>query len=63
MKTQRLKDEAGRPMMLQKGGFASVLRFDNETIHLAPRGSKWSDPDMPSNSRTNLLPSLPLHGA
>lgn len=50
-------------MMLQKGGFASVLRFDKEAIHLAPRGSKWSDSDMPSNSRTNLLLSLPLHGA
>jgi hypothetical protein len=63
MQTQQLKDKAGGPMMLQKGVFASVLRFDNEAIHLAPRGSKWSDSGMPSNSRTNLLLSLPLHGA
>jgi hypothetical protein len=47
VKSQRLKDEAGRPMTLQNAGFASVLQFENETFELAPSGSQWSDADMP----------------
>jgi hypothetical protein len=52
VKSQRLKDEAGRTMTLQNAGFASALRFDNETIELAPSGSQWSDPDMPRQFET-----------
>ncbi len=52
VKSQRLKDEAGRQMTLQNAGFASALQFDNETIHLATSGSQWSDPDMPRQFET-----------
>jgi hypothetical protein len=51
-KAQRLRSEAGRPMMMQNVGFASVLRFENETADLAPSSSQWSDPEMPRRFET-----------
>ncbi|MDA2928180.1 DUF1326 domain-containing protein, partial [Acidobacteria bacterium AH-259-G07] len=41
VKSQRLKDEAGRPMTLKNAGFASALQFENLTMELAPSGSQW----------------------
>jgi hypothetical protein len=52
VKSQRLKNEAGQPMSMQGAGFAVALQFDNETMHLAPSGSQWSDPDMPRRFET-----------
>ncbi len=52
LKSQRLKDEEGRAMTLQNAGFASALQFDDETIHLAPSDSQWSDPEMPHQFET-----------
>jgi hypothetical protein len=52
VRSERLKDEAGRTMTLKNAGFASALRFDNETIVMAPSGSQWSDPDMPRQFET-----------
>jgi hypothetical protein len=51
-KAQRLRSEAGRPMIMQNVGFASVLRFENETADLAPSSSQWSDPEMPRRFET-----------
>ena len=46
VKSQRLKDEAGRPTTMQNAGFASGMQI--ETIEMAPaNGTRWSDPDMP----------------
>jgi hypothetical protein len=52
VKSERLKDEAGRTMTLKNAGFASALRFENETIEMAPSVSQWSDPDMPRQFET-----------
>jgi len=52
IKSQRLKDEEGRPMTIKNPGFASKLQFDEKTVHLAPSGSQWSDPDMPRHFET-----------
>ena len=52
VKSQLLRDEAGRVMTLQNAGFASALQFKNETIELAPSTSRWSDPDMPRQFET-----------
>lgn len=51
-KSQRLKNEAGQPMTMQNVGFTTALQFDNQTAHLAPSGSQWSDPDMPRQFET-----------
>ena len=46
VRSQRLKDEAGRPTTMQNAGFASVLQI--ETMEMAPaNGTRWSDPDTP----------------
>jgi len=47
IKSDQLKNEAGRTMMLQGAGFASAFQFEDETFNLAPSGSQWSDPDLP----------------
>ena len=52
VKSQRLKNEAGKPMTMQNVGFTSVLQFDNDAAQLAPSGSQWSDPDMPRRFET-----------
>ena len=46
LKSERLKDEQGRPTTLENAGFASALEID--TLELAPSvGSRWSDPEVP----------------
>jgi hypothetical protein len=47
IKSQQLKNESGRSMILQGAGFASVFQMENETFTLAPSDSHWSDSDMP----------------
>jgi hypothetical protein len=47
IKSQQLKNESGRSMMLQGAGFASAFQMENETFTLAPSDSQWSDSDMP----------------
>ena len=51
VKSQRLKNEAGRPTTMQNAGFASALQI--ETLQLAPSsGSRWSDPEVPRQFET-----------
>lgn len=50
IKSDQLKNEAGRTMTLQGAGFASAFQFEDETFNLAPSGSQWSDPDLPHQS-------------
>jgi hypothetical protein len=52
IKSQQLKNEAGRVMTVQGAGFASVFQFENDTLTLAPSGTQWSDPDMPHTQVT-----------
>src|SRR5919108_4053571 len=52
IKSQQLKNEAGRVMTVQGAGFASVFQFENDTLTLAPSGTQWSDPDMPHTQIT-----------
>ena len=52
IKSEQLKNESGRAMILQGSGFASVFQMENETFTLAPSASQWSDPDMPRQFST-----------
>lgn len=52
IKSEQLKNESGRTMMLQGSGFASVFQMEDETFALAPSASHWSDPDMPREFTT-----------
>lgn len=52
IKSEQLKNEAGRIMTLSGAGFASAFQFENETFNLAPSGSVWSDPDLPHQFST-----------
>jgi hypothetical protein len=47
IKSQQLKNEAGRAMTVQGAGFASMFQFENEVLTLAPSGTQWSDSEMP----------------
>jgi hypothetical protein len=47
IKSEQLKNEAGRSMILQGAGFASTFQVKDEIFNLAPSGSQWSDPDLP----------------
>ena len=47
IKSEQLKNEAGRIMRLVGAGFASAFRFEDEAFNLAPSDSVWSDPDLP----------------
>lgn len=44
VRSERLRDAAGRAMTLQGGGF--VADFHMEELELAPSSSRWSDPDL-----------------
>ena len=52
IKSQELRNEAGRPMTVQGAGFASMFQFENDILTLAPSGSQWSDTDTPHNQIT-----------
>lgn len=50
--SQELRNEAGRPMVLQGAGFAGAFQMDNDTFTVAPSGTEWSDPEMPHSQFT-----------
>lgn len=47
IRSQQLKNEAGRSMILQGAGFASAFQMENESFTLAPSATEWSDTEMP----------------
>jgi hypothetical protein len=49
IKSQELRNEAGRAMTLQGAGFASMFQFENDVLTLAPSGTQWSDSETPHN--------------
>ena len=52
IKSQQLKNEAGRAMTVQGAGFASMFQFENDVLTLAPSGTQWSDSDTPHTQIT-----------
>jgi hypothetical protein len=50
IKSQRLANEAGQPMIMQNTGLTTALQFDNRAAQLAPgTGTRWSDPVLPQH--------------
>ena len=47
IKSQPMKSEAGKPVMIENAG---PLRI--ERVQIAPSASQWSDPDMPRSFQT-----------
>src|SRR5919106_655122 len=47
IKSQQLKNQAGRAMTVQGAGFASMFQFENDTLTLAPSDTQWFDSDLP----------------
>ena len=47
IKSQQLRNEAGRAMTVHGAGLASMFQIENDVITLAPSGTQWSDSDMP----------------
>ncbi|HKY54003.1 MAG TPA: DUF1326 domain-containing protein [Anaerolineales bacterium] len=52
IKSQELRNESGRPMVLQGSGFASAFQMENDSFIVAPSGTEWSDPEMPHSQFT-----------
>ena len=52
IKSEQLKNETGRTMILQGDGFASEFQMEDETFTLAPSGNQWADQDMPRQFTT-----------
>ena len=52
IKSQQLRNEAGRAMTVQGAGFASMFQFENDVLTLAPSGTQWSDSDTPHTQIT-----------
>ncbi len=52
IKSQQLRNEAGRAMTVQGAGIASMFQFENDILTLAPSGTQWSDSDMPHTQIT-----------
>ena len=52
IKSEQLKNESGRTMILQGSGFATAFQMEDETFALAPSDSHWSDPDLPHQFST-----------
>jgi hypothetical protein len=52
IKSQQLRNEAGRAMTVQGAGFALIFQFENDTLTLAPSGTQWSDSEMPHTQIT-----------
>jgi hypothetical protein len=66
VQSQRLRNEASQPMIMQNVGFAAVFQFDNQTGELAPgSGTRWSDPDMPRpfESKSGVVASFRWGGS
>ena len=47
IKSQQLRNEAGRAMTVHGAGFAALWKFENDVLTLAPSDTQWSDSDMP----------------
>jgi hypothetical protein len=58
IKSQQLRNEAGRAMTVQGAGFASMFQFENDVLTLAPSGTQWSDSDMPHTQITTRSGAL-----
>ena len=58
IKSQQLRNEAGRAMTVQGAGFASMFQFENDVLTLAPSGTQWSDSDMPHTEITTRSGAL-----
>jgi hypothetical protein len=52
IKSQELRNEAGRAMTVQGAGIASLFQFENDVLTLAPSGSQWYDSDTPHTQIT-----------
>ncbi|HEX2471520.1 MAG TPA: hypothetical protein VHJ59_02090 [Nitrososphaera sp.] len=52
IKSQQLRNEAGRAMTVQGASFASMFQFENDVLTLAPSGTQWSDSDTPHTQIT-----------
>jgi hypothetical protein len=52
IKSQELKNEGGRPMVLAGSGFAAAFQMENDTFTVAPSGTEWADPEMPHSQFT-----------
>ena len=64
IKSEQLKNEAGRNMTLYGSGFASAFQFEDEAFNLAPSGSVWSDPDLPHrfSTKSGAVGKFSWHG-
>jgi hypothetical protein len=49
---QQLRNEAGRAMTPQGADITSMFQFENDVLTLVPRGTQWSDSDMPHTEIT-----------
>ena len=58
IKSQELRNEAGRAMTVQGAGFASIFQFENDVLTLAPSDTQWSDPDTPHTQITTRSGAL-----
>ena len=58
IKSQELRNEAGRAMTVQGAGFASMFQFENDVLTLAPSDTQWSDPDTPHTQITTRSGAL-----
>ncbi|MDQ3852935.1 MAG: DUF1326 domain-containing protein [Thermoproteota archaeon] len=47
IKSQQLRNEAGRAMTVQGAGIASMFQSENDVLTLAPSSTQWPDSDMP----------------
>ena len=52
IRSQELRNEGGRPVVLQDSGFASAFQMENNSFIVAPSGTEWSDPEMPHSQVT-----------
>ena len=58
IKSQELRNEAGRVMTVQGAGIASMFQIENDVLTLAPSGTQWSDSDMPHTQITTRSGAL-----
>ena len=52
VKSQQLRNEAGRAMTVHGAGIPSMFQFENDVLTLAASGTRWSDSDMPHTEIT-----------
>jgi hypothetical protein len=58
IKSQELRNEAGRAMTVPGAGFASMFQFENDVLTLAPSDTQWSEPDTPHTQITTRSGAL-----